>query len=35
MRNDLFLLGRVLLRQPYWPIKADLTYPTQYIRDKY
>ncbi|MDI6833965.1 MAG: NADPH dehydrogenase NamA [Bacteroidales bacterium] len=40
-RADLVLLGRVLLRQPYWPmyaahiLKADFTYPTQYIRGKY
>lgn len=40
-RADLVLLGRALLRQPYWPmyaahiLKADFTYPTQYIRGKY
>ncbi|HHW59695.1 MAG: NADPH dehydrogenase NamA [Bacteroidales bacterium] len=40
-RADLVLLGRVLLRQPYWPmyaahiLKADFIYPTQYIRGKY
>lgn len=40
-RADLVLLGRVLLRQPYWPmyaanvLKTDFTYPKQYIRGKY
>jgi len=40
-RADLVLLGRVLLRQPYWPLyaahelKADLDYPKQYDRGRY
>jgi len=40
-RADLVLLGRVLLRQPYWPLyaahflKADVGYPKQYERGRY
>jgi NADPH2 dehydrogenase len=40
-RADLVLLGRVLLRQPYWPLyaahelKADVAFPEQYERGKY
>jgi NADPH2 dehydrogenase len=40
-RADLVFLGRELLRNPYWPLKAahdlheEITYPTQYERGKY
>lgn len=40
-RADLVVLGRVLLRQPYWPIyaahelKAEVEMPTQYQRGRY
>ncbi|WP_160670059.1 NADPH dehydrogenase NamA [Clostridium sp. C8-1-8] len=40
-RADLVFLGRELLRNPYWPLKAahdlheDIQYPTQYERGKY
>lgn len=40
-RADLVLLGRVLLRQPYWPLygahelKADVVFPKQYERGEY
>lgn len=40
-RADLVALGRVLLRQPYWPLyaahvlKEDIPIPEQYLRGKY
>lgn len=40
-RADLVILGRVLLRQPYWPIyaahvlKAQVPLPKQYERGNY
>lgn len=39
-RADMIFLGRVLLRNPYWPLNADyeldkeITWPTQYERGK-
>lgn len=39
-RADLLLLGRELLRNPYWPLQAarelgdDITWPVQYLRAK-
>jgi NADPH2 dehydrogenase len=40
-RADIVLLGRALLRQPYWPLyaahelKANVAFPEQYERGKY